>query len=415
MSSLLKVLIIGFVWPEPNSSAAGSRIIQLINFYKEQNYSVHFVSTAAKTVHMFDLSNMGVVFEQIKLNHNSFDDYLIKLSPKIVVFDRFMIEEQFGWRVSELCPNALRVLDTEDLHSLRKTRHEALKQKKNFSKEMLFSTELAKREIASIYRCDLSLIISSYEFNLLKDYFGISDKILCYLPFIMNPISSAITDKIPSFEQRKNFMCIGNFRHAPNWDMVLFLKQTIWPLISKNLPEAELHVYGAYPSSKVTQLNNKKDRFYIKGWVNDVNDVMKSSRINLAPIRFGAGIKGKLTDAMNNGLPSITTSLGSEGMHDGFPWSGKVINDSAAFSAAAVSLYNDEATWINYQKYGFQIINNIYANQSHQNNFSNKIKLALDDLVAHRKSNFIGSMLNYHLHKSSKYLSKWISEKEKNS
>ncbi len=412
MNRILKVLIIGFVWPEPNSSAAGSRMIQLINFFKEHNYSVYFASTASETTHMVDLSELNVISKRIQLNNDSFDEYLKELSPEIVVFDRFMIEEQFGWRVTESCPNALRILDTEDLHSLRKTRHEALKHKKTFCNEMLLSSEIAKREIASIYRSDLTLIISTYEFELLRDFFGIDESLLCYLPFIMNRISSIEINNTP-YADRKNFMCIGNFRHAPNWDMVLYLKQTIWPLISKKLPKVEMHVYGSYPSEKVTQLHNEKERFFIKGWVDDVHKVMGRAKVNLAPIRFGAGIKGKLTDAMKNGLPSVTTSIGAEGMHDGLPWSGLVEDDPVGFSNAVIELYIDKEKWYTSQKNGCQIINEIYANKKYQDNFFNKLQTILKSLPKHRQLNFIGSILNYHLHKSTKYLSKWISEKEK--
>ena len=73
------------------------------------------------------------------------------------MFDRFMVEEQFGWRVAEQCPNALRILDTEDLHCLRKGREKAIKDQALFDKSYLFN-DISKREIASIYRCDLSLL-----------------------------------------------------------------------------------------------------------------------------------------------------------------------------------------------------------------------------------------------------------------
>ena len=93
------------------------------------------------------------------------------------------MEEQFGWRVAENCPDALRILDTEDLHCLRKTRHEAMKKQIAFTEERLMASEITKREIASIYRCDLSLIISRFEMKLLKETFKIQESLLCHLPF----------------------------------------------------------------------------------------------------------------------------------------------------------------------------------------------------------------------------------------
>jgi len=408
-----KILIIGFVWPEPNSSAAGSRMMQLIELFQKQNWEVHFATTAIETNHMVDLNEFEVTTQQIQLNHDSFDEYIKVLQPNIVLFDRFVIEEQFGWRVAEQCPGAIRVLDTEDLHSLRKTRQETFKKNVEFTSEALLSSEIAKRELASIYRCDLTLIISTYEMELLQNVFKVNKSLLCYLPFLIEEITENEILELPKFEDRQHFMCIGNFRHEPNWNMVLYLKEIIWPMVRKKLPKAELHVYGSYPSEKVTQLDKKTDGFLVKGWVDDVNRVMRESRVCLAPIRFGAGIKGKFTDAMQNGLPSVTTSVGAEGMSDGYPWSGIVADEAKEIARAAVDLYQNEQEWLKLQENGVTIINTIYSSIKYQENFITTLKSFSESLSQHRNSNFIGAMLMHHTLKSTKYLSKWIGEKEK--
>lgn len=120
-----KLLIIGFVWPEPKSSAAGSRMLQLIEVFQSENYHITFASTCGKGDKAFNLENLGIEQVTIQLNHSSFDEFIKVLDPDLVLFDRFMTEEQFGWRVAQQCPNALRILDTEDLHALRKGRQEA--------------------------------------------------------------------------------------------------------------------------------------------------------------------------------------------------------------------------------------------------------------------------------------------------
>ena len=179
------VFFIGFVFPEPQSSAAGSRIIQLINFFKTQGFTVVFGSAANRSEHSFDLKSIGVVEEQLNLNSNCFDDFILKLNPGIVVFDRFMTEEQFGWRVADFCPKAIRILDTEDLHFLRKARKNNKNASTVFSKEYL-KTDTAKRELASIYRSDLSLIISEVEMDILIKQLNIAPDLLIYLPFLLD-------------------------------------------------------------------------------------------------------------------------------------------------------------------------------------------------------------------------------------
>ena len=153
------VLIIGYVWVEPNSSAAGSRMMQLIEQFLKNGSEIIFASPAQKGKKAIDLSSLGVKEVVIELNNASFDVFIKKINPNIVVFDRFMMEEQFGWRVAENCPKAIRILDTEDLHSLRKVRQEKIKKNQKFLIEDLLTSDIAKREIASILRCDLSLII----------------------------------------------------------------------------------------------------------------------------------------------------------------------------------------------------------------------------------------------------------------
>ena len=117
-----RVLFIGLVWPEPTSSAAGFRMMQLIETFLDRSYQITFASAAAKSPYSAPLKSLSIVEQPIVLNSDSFDDFITQLQPDIVVFDRFMIEEQYGWRVAQQCPSALRVLDTEDLHLLRQAR-----------------------------------------------------------------------------------------------------------------------------------------------------------------------------------------------------------------------------------------------------------------------------------------------------
>ena len=93
------LVIIGKVFPEPNSTAAGSRMLQLIDLFLTQNYQITFLSTASISENSFDLNSKNVQFQNIVLNDSSFDELIKNLNPEIVIFDRFTTEEQFGWRV----------------------------------------------------------------------------------------------------------------------------------------------------------------------------------------------------------------------------------------------------------------------------------------------------------------------------
>jgi O-antigen biosynthesis protein len=408
-----QILFIGSVWPEPNSSAAGSRTMQLIELFQSLNYNINFACAAADSEFSIDFEKHRIHKINIQLNNSSFDDFVKKLSPAIVIFDRFMTEEQFGWRVAENCPEAIRVLDTIDLHCLRLARQQAFKEKRAFRINDLLLTDVAKREIASIYRCDLTLMISEYEMKLLQSVFKIEASLIHYTPFLLDNLSEEKTKHWLSFEQREHFVTIGNFLHEPNWNGVLFLKESIWPIIRKHLPDAELHVYGAYPSPKVNQLHQPKDGFLIKGRAENAHEVMSKARVCLAPLRFGAGLKGKLIDAMECGTPNITTPVGAEAMHGKLDWAGIIANDADHFAKASIDLYTNQTLWLKAQKQGIQIINQIFDKTSHSNLFIEKLKSLKENLHQHREQNFMGAMLMHHTISGTKYMAKWIEEKNK--
>lgn len=383
-------------------------MMELIHLFLEQKWDVIFASPAAISEHMVDLEAIGVKKEKITVNDSEFDAFIAKTAPDIVLFDRFMMEEQFGWRVEKQCPSALRLIESIDLHLLRDARHQAVKQNRQVEVDDLYS-EVAKREVAAIYRSDLTILISDYEQQLLEETFSIPGALLHLCPFMFE--ESDIVHPAPEFGERQHFITIGNFRHAPNWDAVLYLKQTIWPLIRKSLPEAELHIYGSYPPKKATALHKPMDGFHILGWAPDAMEVMKQARICLAPLRFGAGIKGKLADAMLAGTPSITTAVGAEGMTDGLPWCGNIEDDPEAFAEAAVNLYEDREAWHQAQQYGFNIVRHLFSKQQNGDALIKRIYDALENLESHRQSNFTGSMLRHHHHRSTEFMSRWIEAK----
>ncbi len=405
-----RILIIGLIWPEPEATAAGSRMMQLIRFFLKQGYTVSFASAAAKSDLSFDFSDLEVSCFDIELNSSSFDDALNKLDPGMVVFDRFLTEEQYGWRVQQTCPEAIRILDTEDLHFLRKSREMALKEGNHDWMEFI-QNDVSKREIASIFRSDLSLIISKFEYTLLIEQFNIDASLLLYLPFLIDVPKEKDIAELPEFDQRQHFMTIGNFRHQPNLDAVKYLHSHIWPFIRKELPQAKLEIYGPYATEAVKHLHNPQTGFLIKGWIADKKEAFVNSRICLAPLRFGAGQKGKLLDAMLYGTPSITSTIGAEGMEGTTKWNGFIEDQAEAFALKAIQLYQDKRLWKKSQKNGYELLRKNYDRQTYEMQFEKRLKLLRKEIIRHRKSNFIGSMLSHHQHQGTKFLSKWIEAK----
>jgi hypothetical protein len=345
-------------------------------------------------------------------NDPAFDSWIRELNPDYVIFDRFIIEEQFGWRVQETVPHAIRILDTVDLHFLRRGRLKALNDKKTLEEIAHCKFELisedALRELGSIYRSDCALIISSFEMNLLTDVLNISKERLFLSRLFYQDLTSS-----PLFDEREGFVIIGNFRHAPNSDGVRWFRREIWPLIRKQLPLAQVYIYGAYPTKEMMSLSQSDSGFHVLGSTPNQFHALKKHRVNLAPIRFGAGIKGKISDGWWSGTPVVATQVAAEGMNDNLPWGGEISNSPELFAHHAVTLYTQQNIWQLAQERGFELIRKLYTSDPHSKDLMNHLLAIKIDIHSIRKNNLIGAILNHDLHRSTKYFSKWIEEKNK--
>ncbi|MFL5812632.1 MAG: glycosyltransferase [Bdellovibrionia bacterium] len=418
MTRRQKALIIAIVWPEPESSAAGWRVLNIIDALKDAGYAITLASPSRENEFSDRLKNQGIEVQPVAINDSGFDTWVAEAQFDLAILDRFIIEEQFGWRLHEYSPSTIRVLDTVDLHFLRRARQKALSEGKSlseiFNDQIELATEDACREIASIYRSDLTLILSDHEMDLLKNRFRVDSDLLEPFRFCYRDIPET-----SGFEERANFAVIGNFRHPPNADGTRWLKSELWPLIRKKLKakgeKAELHVYGAYPSKDAMNLSNPAEGFIVKGPASNVHETLKQYRINLAPLRFGAGIKGKISDGWRAGLPVITTPIGAEGMflNPSPPVFGGAITHSAEeFSEAAARLYTDAIEWTHARERGYAVLREYFDYGVNSKRLSESFTALHQNIKMRRERNFIGQILHHQSMRSTKYFSKWIELKE---
>ncbi|MFB1033713.1 MAG: glycosyltransferase family 4 protein, partial [Sinobacterium sp.] len=171
---------------------------------------------------------------------------------------------------------------------------------------------------------------------------------------------------------------------------------------------------------------NPRQGFLVKGWAEDAKLVMQKAKVCLAPLRFGAGIKGKLAEAMFCGTPNVTTNIGIEGMTMGSDWSGLTTdltnfdnqegnneNNAISFANHAAQLYQDEVLWQHKQKNGYQLIKANFDKDDIQSRVLARIIDMQDNLESHRANNFIGQMLQHHQLKSTQYMAQWIEAKNR--
>jgi O-antigen biosynthesis protein len=379
--------------------------MELLRAFREADWPTTFATAAAASPHAADLHGMDVACHKIAVNDSGFDSWVKELNPELVVFDRYMIEEQFGWRVDQQCPGAIRVLDTSDLHSLREARRVQLTKGGDLD---LFN-HIALREVAAIFRSDLSLIISEYEIDLLQNVFQVPANQLSYLP-LMLPEPNV---ESPGFAARKHFVMIGNYLHEPNWDAVQWCCREIWPLIRSMLPAAELHIFGAYEPPKARQLHDPSRGIFICGRAEEAAATLSRFRINLAPLRFGAGQKGKVADGFLSGTPTIATPVAAESMPGPIPWGCAVVADPEGLAETAVAVHEEKETWEQVRQQGFAIARQRLSGQKWRPALVERLQQLVPTVAQDRHQHFTGRLLRHHLHRSTEFMSRWIEAKNK--
>lgn len=391
-----------YVWPEPLSSAAGIRTHELARILQNEGYEVHAYSPCAENAAMAAWESLGVRCHHCPGNESGVEPMLRELDPALVVYDRFVMEEHFGWRLRALWPGALHLVDTQDLHALRRGRERSLQrgeESARFPKEEDYGDDIV-RELASLHRADACLVVSPVE----KDWLvarGFSAARVHYLPF------SAEVESAPTpFAERAGFCLLGNFRHAPNVDSVRYTIAELWPRVRAALPGATLHLYGAYPSAMISALAGKHG-VRVPGQVADHRRALGQHRVLLAPLRFGAGIKGKVLEAWASGTAVAGSPVAFEGIAEEFGHA-----DADALIAEALRLHEEEAAWGAATRAGATILRERFSAAAVRASFLSFLRAAHENRPAWR-AELTGRMLRLQQNNATKYFSLWIEAKNK--
>ena len=251
-----------------------------------------------------------------------------------VILSRHYVAVKHIDTVHAFAPRAVVVFDTVDLHFLREERLAELS-----GSPAAKAAAAAKRreELALIRKADVTLVVSPVERDLLNRL--APDAAVLVLSTIHEPLASS-----KPFADRNGLMFIGGFRHPPNTDAVLWYATEVLPLIRKRLPGVKTYIIGSDPPPTIRALSTED--LVIAGYIPDVTPYFTGCRVSISPLRYGAGVKGKINHAMSYGLPVVATTPSIEGMHL-TPDVDVVIGDGAqSFADAVAQVYNDEALWI---------------------------------------------------------------------
>ena len=332
-----QVLVIDALTPQPDHDSGSLRLFNLLRLLQEEGAHVCFVADNPAHAGKYTeaLQQLGVETWYAPYV-GGFGAFLREQGGRFdtVMLCRHYVAKAFLPLLAKHAPQARLVFDTVDLHYLRERRGAEM----NGDEAMLRASEVTRKsELAVMARADVTLVVSGVEKEFLAhEAPGRRVEVLSNLHRVAGPGEP--------FAQRRDLVFVGGFRHPPNVDAVVWFARQVLPLIRAQLPEVMFHCIGSHPSDEVLALS-ALEGVTVHGHVPDLAPAMDSMRLAVAPLRYGAGVKGKVNLSMAHGQPVVATACAVEGMHlqDGVDV--LVADEAQAFADAVVRLYEDEALW----------------------------------------------------------------------
>lgn len=351
------VLYIDAVTPEPKMDSGSSDAVYAMRILTEANYRVHFVpgsNFAYWGQATRDLQAIGV--ECIYHPYYSNIDMLIE--ERGDMFDYVVISraESAGLFLSKLkkkLPSAKFIYNTVDLHFLRMEREAKLLGDPKVKKA---AAVMKRKEISYMRDSDAVIVLSDVEYGLLRKHSAVSKKLWTI------PLIRAATQRLVEFDKTGDIVFIGGYRHPPNVDAVEWLVEDIWPNIHKALPGVKLKICGSSMPEHFKQYASES--VVLEGFVDDLDALLSETRLTVAPLRYGAGLKGKIATSIGVGVPCVGTSIAFEGMSinglEGVMLKADTVDE---FVNMVTRIYNDEKVWTNVSIAGVNYHNDNYAYQ----------------------------------------------------
>ncbi len=356
------ILVADHCIPTPDQDSGSVRMTEILKLFVKQGFRVTFAPGIQYHDNEYEhaLQQMGVHVLPASQDRERF---LKELGEELVLAFLSRPNPAAGYIdfIRRHCPNAKILYDTVDLHHIRLKRQATVEEDEAVHRE---ARHMFFVELACSNKTDATVVVSEEERTVLTSY-GI-DKPIFVIPNIHN-----VDHHSPGFADREGLLFVGNYNHPPNVDAALWLTNEIMPRVWKHNPKVTLTLVGSNCPSKVRQLADQYPQVNVLGWIQDLHELHSTHRFSVAPLRFGAGVKGKIGDSISRGLPAITTQYGAEGMKliDGYD---AVIVDSLSpdeFAARILGVYDDAKAWSELSANGIQKIQDEFSPEAVSSKF----------------------------------------------
>jgi GT2 family glycosyltransferase/glycosyltransferase involved in cell wall biosynthesis len=352
------ILVIDHYLPSPDRDSGSVRMFQILKLLRELGHRVTFIpdNLARTAPYAGELQKRGIQIFYHPYVKN-IRDFLITHGSRFdaVVLSRCDFARKHIDNVRLYAPQSRIIFDTVDLHSLRTHREAKLMQDPVVRQK---AAEKQQLEDELVEQADETWVVSPVEQQLLRKRW----------PHKSIEVVSNIVDVPGSrtpFSRRRDWLFIGGFQHTPNTDAVLFFLQKIYPLVSDHLRDAKFYIIGDKPPPEIIALAS--ERVIVAGLQRDANPFFDSVRLSVAPLRFGAGVKGKINQSMALGVPVVATSIAAEGMELQDHEDILLADEPEDFAQALIGLYESEGLWTRLSENGIRKTRALYSPETARN------------------------------------------------
>lgn len=352
----LSILVIDAWMPLPDRDSASLRIVNLLSILEQLAGNITFgVGDPPdwRTADKWQSSTQPFQGTRVELleGHVAIEAHLKQQgqSYDVVILSRLSVANRYMQAVRQSAPQAAVIFDTTDLHFLRGFRGAKVTGKVNLMKSAL----LAKRdELALARQADCTLVVSSVEKAILEEECpGIPVHIISNI--------HTVYDSRQPFSERSGLIFVGSFPHHPNIDGMAYFCKDIYPLLKAKLPDVKITIIGSDPPTWLQQAST--DRFIVTDYVPDIAPYFNRCRLSIAPLRYGAGVKGKVLLSMGYGVPVVASSIAAEGIPVKNGRDMLIADTPESFSEAIIKLYHNEDLWSQMSENSLEIVNKHFS------------------------------------------------------
>lgn len=331
-----RILFIDATTPQPDKDSGSVRLTNLMQCCRDLGYGITFFADNRDYDGKYtrDLQRNGIEV----LYHpwlESLSDFFRNRGAEFdyVFVSRHYIATNYISLIKRYCPQAKFIFDTVDLHYLREQRHAELENSLPLKRT---AQQTRRAELNVIKAADATVVVSTVEEEVLK-----TDAPDAKVHVLSNIHHVPGRDK--GFKERRDVYFVGGYQHPPNVDAACWFVNDIWPLIHAELPQVKFHLIGSNAPPAIRALSG--DGVTVHGFVESLDEYLNGCKLAVAPLRYGAGVKGKVNMSMAHGQPVVATPAAVEGMFAEHERELLVAEDAPAFAREVVRLYQDEALW----------------------------------------------------------------------